>query len=69
VQRDIHEALSGNKNVRADHYEITIKLWLGEDGSVTRFEIVDSTANPQLEDKLRTAFADLDERPSPIWKG
>lgn len=66
VQRDIHDALSGNKNIRADHYEVTIKLWLAEDGSVTRFEIVESTANPQLENKLRMAFADLEklsERP------
>jgi len=59
LQRDIFDALSERDDVRVDSYSIVIKLWINDNGSIKRFELVESTADAALEKKIQMAFADM----------
>lgn len=57
LQRYLHEELSRNKALRTGDYRVVVKLWLGKDGSIQRFELVGTTGNPEVDDILKNALS------------
>lgn len=59
VQSDIQRALRLDKRTRNGRYRIGIKLWVAEDGTVLRTEIVDSSGNSERDEAVALVLADM----------
>ncbi|HTY98236.1 MAG TPA: energy transducer TonB [Rhodocyclaceae bacterium] len=59
LQRHLQDALQGIVALRKKEYRVTVKLWLLPDGAVSRVELVGSTGNGDIDDKLRSGLATL----------
>jgi outer membrane biosynthesis protein TonB len=57
IQDSIYKILSANKKVRSANYAVTVRLWLGHDGSIERFELANTTGNPELDQSIKLALA------------
>jgi protein TonB len=58
VQRDLQTALANNAEVRRlGDYAVTVSIWLGEDGTVRRTELVNGTSDPRIDATLSGALA------------
>lgn len=60
IQDSIKKVLSANKKARNANYDVQIKLWLKQDGSVERFELSDSTGNSDLDQSIKLALAKVE---------
>ena len=60
IQDSIKKVLSANKKARTANYDLQIKLWLKQDGSVERFELADSTGNADLDQSIKLALAKVE---------
>jgi protein TonB len=59
VQQMVQTALQKNNKLRSTNYRVIVKIWLGADGVVSRAELSDSTGNPDMDERLRTALSQL----------
>lgn len=57
IQDSIYKELSTSKKIRSASYVVTVKLWLNHDGSIERFELVNSTGNTDLDRAIKLALA------------
>ncbi len=60
IQDSIKKVLSANKKARTANYDVQIKLWLKQDGSVERFELTDSTGNADLDQSIKLALSKVE---------
>jgi len=57
IQESIYKTLSADKRVRSANYVVTVKLWLGQDGRIERFELANSTGDQKLDQSIKLALA------------
>ena len=57
LQESIYKTLSADKRVRSANYVVTVKLWLGQDGRIERFELANSTGDQKLDQSIKLALA------------
>jgi hypothetical protein len=57
IQESIYKTLAGNKKVRNANYVVTVKLWLGQDGRIERYELANSTGNTEVDSSIKVALA------------
>ena len=57
IQESIYKTLSADKRVRSANYVVTVKLWLGQDGHIERFELANSTGDQKLDQSIKLALA------------
>jgi hypothetical protein len=57
IQESIYKTLAGNKKVRNANYVVTVKLWLGQDGRIERYELANSTGNAEVDGSIKAALA------------
>lgn len=57
IQESIYKTLAADKRVRSANYVVTVKLWLGRDGRIERFELANSTGDPKLDQTIKLALA------------
>lgn len=57
IQESVYQTLLADKRVRRANYVVTVKLWLGRDGRIDRFEFTDSTGDPKLDQTIKLALA------------
>lgn len=60
IQDSIKKVLSANKKARSANYDVQIKLWLNQDGSVEHAELTDSTGNAELDLSIKLALAKVE---------
>lgn len=60
IQESIYKILSANKKVRGARYAVKINLWLSNDGRVERFELANTTGNPELDQNLRNVLSKVE---------
>ncbi len=53
IKNDIQDLISGNEDLRAKDYSVVIKLWVGNDGSVQRFELANSSNDADIDELLK----------------
>lgn len=66
LQSQIQSALQRNEDLRKNDFRIVVRIWLSADGSVSRSELVGSTGDREVDNRVRTALAQLpplSERP------
>ena len=68
VQKGIHDELNRNEKLRKSEYRVEVALWLGKDGVVSRFELLGSSGDKELDALMKKALigARFDEPPSDI---
>lgn len=74
LQRHIQDELARNRKLKLGDYRVTVKVWIGADGTIRRAELADSTGNPDTDRAIRSALTDLgplrtavpDNLPQPI---
>lgn len=74
LQRHLQEQLARNRKLRDADYRMVVKVWLGKGGNIERVEIANSTGNPDMDDTIRMALADVaairqsppDDLPQPV---
>lgn len=59
IHDTVYKALSANKTIRAANYNVNLKLWLNDDGSVKRVELVDSTGNTTVDRSIKLAVTEV----------
>ena len=67
IESQLQEHLHKNEELRKSGYRITLRLWISRDGSIERYELLDSGGNSALERRLRTALDGMPrlEKPPP----
>jgi periplasmic protein TonB len=74
LKNDIHAALAEVDDIRKDRYSVIVRIWVGEDGTVTESEIVRGTGKAEvdraisdvLRRQLRLSEAPPADMPQPI---
>ena len=59
LQRAFFDALSRNRKVLHDEFRVVVKIWLADDGRVTRAEIVNGSGNAEVDDQIQVALMDM----------
>lgn len=57
IEDSIKKVISANKKARNANYILMVKLWFKRDGSVERFELADSTGDPDIDQSIKLALA------------
>ena len=68
VQKGIHDELNRNEKLRKSEYKVEVALWIGKDGIISRFELLGSSGDKELDAMMKKALigARFDEPPSDI---
>ncbi|MEP6502058.1 MAG: energy transducer TonB [Betaproteobacteria bacterium] len=59
LQRQFFEALSRNRKVLHDEFRVVVKIWLADDGRVTRADIVSGSGNTQVDEQIQVTLMDM----------
>lgn len=59
IQQHIQDALAGNDGLQGATYKIVLRVWLNEDGSIKRTDLVNSSGDEKTDSSLRQALKDL----------
>lgn len=74
IKGELQRFLSRNKDLRQRAYRVDVQLWIGRDGSLSRFELMGSTGDTDVDDLIRQTIGTLgnfspalpDQMPQPI---
>jgi hypothetical protein len=59
LQRQFFEALTRNRKVLRDEFRVVVKIWLADDGRVTKADIVTGSGNAQVDDLIQVTLLDM----------
>jgi protein TonB len=59
LQRQFFEALSRNRKVLHDDFRVVVKIWLTDDGRVSRADIVSGSGNTQVDEQIQVTLMDM----------
>jgi protein TonB len=65
MQTQLQEQLLKNKKLRTADYRAIVRVWLAEDGRVSRVEMATGTGDADIDETIRTALADTRVRQAP----
>lgn len=59
IQRNFYEALARNRKAPQDEFNVVVRVWLADNGSVARTEVVDGSGSPQLDELIVATLAEM----------
>jgi len=59
LQRQFFEAMSRNRKVLHDEFRVVVRVWLADDGRVTRADIVSGSGNAQVDQQIQVTLMDM----------
>lgn len=59
LQRAFFDALSRNRDVLHEQFRVVVKVWLSDDGRVTRADIVNGSGNGDVDKQIQAALLDI----------
>lgn len=65
MQRYFAEQFNRNEKLKSRDYRVVIKVWLGADGRVQKFEIAGSSGNEETDAAIRLALSRMAPLPEP----
>lgn len=65
MQRHFAEQFNKNEKLKSRDYKVVIKVWLGADGRVQRFDIAGSSGNQETDAAIRLALSQMTPMPEP----
>jgi protein TonB len=63
MQRHFSEQFNKNEKLKSRDYKVVIKVWLGTDGRVQKFEISGSSGNEETDAAIRSALSQMAPMP------
>jgi protein TonB len=74
LRAEIQRELNAHLDLRRRSYVAIVKIWVADDGRIQRFEVSDPTGQPDIDEALERALAQLGRVadpppgiPQPIW--
>jgi protein TonB len=59
IQQHVSEELRKNKQLQTGDYRAIVRIWIAHDGRIERFELTGSSGNPDIDERLKAAFAQM----------
>jgi protein TonB len=59
IRESLQDEFSRNRKLQGSDYRAIVRVWIGADGRIERFELVGSTGNPDTDSSIRTAMSEL----------
>jgi periplasmic protein TonB len=59
VQRHFHEALSRSRKVARDEFNVVVKVWLNDDGRVSRADLVTGTGRSEVDELIVATLLEM----------
>lgn len=59
LQRQIEAELNRQDSIRHGNYRVELKLWIASDGTIQRFQLLNSTGADAMDQAIQLAMADL----------
>ena len=59
LQRAFFDSLSRNRDLLHEQFRIVVKVWLSDDGHVTRADIVNGSGNGDVDKQIQSALLDI----------
>jgi protein TonB len=59
LQRQFFEALSRNRKILHDEFRVVVKIWLADDGRVTKADIVNGSGNQQVDELIQVTLLEM----------
>ena len=59
LQRQFFEALSRNRKILRDEFRVVVKVWVADDGRVTKADIVSGSGNAQVDEQIQVTLLDM----------
>jgi protein TonB len=56
VQSFLQEQFQRNDKLRTADYRLVVKVWFNADGTISRYEFIDSSGNPEIDRNLKLAM-------------
>jgi len=67
--RHIAQELARIDRLRAVEYRVEVRIWVGRDGRIERFEVADSTGDPTIDSLIRDGLSRMAALRSPVPEG
>jgi protein TonB len=59
LQREFFEALTRNRKMLHDDFRVVVKIWLADDGHVTRADIVTGSGDSKIDEQIQVTLMDM----------
>jgi protein TonB len=59
LQRQFHDALTRNRKVLRDDFRVVVRIWIADDGRVTRADIVNGSGNGEVDELIQTTLLEM----------
>jgi protein TonB len=59
IKGEIQRYLARNKDLRHRAYRLDVQLWVGRDGALSRYDLLGSTGDTEVDDLIRQSLAGL----------
>lgn len=59
IERELQRALARDERIRGMEFRVVLKLWLGPDGQLQRFEIAQSSGDAKADAAIRQALGEM----------
>jgi len=69
VQKTIQDVLDRSKELDKQNYKVIVKIWLNPDGSVERFDLANSSGNPDVDKSIKIALSEVRRVGEPLPDG
>ncbi len=69
VQKTIQDVLDRSKDLDKQNYKVIVKIWLNPDGSVERFDLANSSGNPDVDKSIKIALSEVRRVGEPLPDG
>ena len=56
IKGELQRSLARNKELRQRAYRIDVQLWVGRDGVLSRFELIGSSGDTEVDDLIRQSL-------------
>ena len=59
LQRQFFDALARNRKMLNDQFRVVVKIWLADDGRVTKADIVTGSGNAQVDEQIQVTLMEM----------
>lgn len=59
LQRHFFDALSRNRKIQKEDFRVVVRIWVGDDGRVSKADIVNGSGNVQVDDLIQVTLLEM----------
>jgi membrane protein involved in colicin uptake len=66
IKGELQRFLARNKELRQRAYRVDVQLWVGRDGALSRYELMGSTGDTEVDELIRQSLSTLSKFAQPL---